>query len=249
MKTVIVEDELPARKKLRQYLQEYPKSIKVTAELSSIAETNHWFMVNATPDLVFLDIQLSDGTPFELLKEKHIRCPIIFTTAYDEYIIESLNYHSIDYLLKPIKKEKLFRALQKYEEMVLYFESRLIPFLNFLHADTKYKERMIAKKGNHSVAIGVNEIAYFFTEHKVVFLVDRSGKKYVLDDPLSELAEKLSPEYFFRLNRKYIAHIDAIVSFRSYSKGRIEVSLMNHPSQEVLISQENAQRFRNWIDR
>lgn len=249
MKVVLVEDEKPAREKLRNYLHEFPGTISILAELGSVSEAQKWFTTHSIPDLVFLDIQLSDGTPFHLLANKIISCPVIFVTAYDKYILDVLHYHSIGYILKPVKKEKLLQAIHKYEEFKRFFQSNIEQFLNSWNSGKTHKERIVARKGNHSLLLNSKDISYFFTEHKVVFIVSKDGVKYVVDYNLSELESMLSREEFFRVNRKFIVHIDAIVKFRSYSKGRIEVELLQPPAEEVIISQENAQNFRNWINR
>lgn len=249
MRIVLVEDEQPAREKVKSYLLDYHKKTEVTAELENLENGRIWFKDNKAPDLVILDIQLADGNGFQLLKEGYIKCPVIFITAYDEFILESLNYHSIDYLLKPVKREKLYQALDKLAEISTYYKSKYVQLFETLGERKNYKERIIAKKGNHSVVIQTSDISYFFTEHKITFLVSNEGKKYVLDDPLSTLENKLSPDDFFRLNRKYLVHIDAVLQFQSYGKGRIIVTLQNQPAEDVLVSQENAHNFRNWVDR
>lgn len=249
MNVVIIEDEQPAREKLRNSLQEYSGNIQVIAELDSVTASVKWFSTGPVPDLVFLDIQLSDGTPFQLLEHKIIISPVIFVTAYDQFILEALNHHSIDYLLKPLKKEKLFQALHKYDDLRRFFQANYTPFIDMLKAKALRKERIVARKGNHSMLIHTNDIAYFFTEHKVVFLVNREGTKFVVDENLSTLETMLSHNDFFRINRKYLVQIDAITRFRQHGKGRIEVELVQSPSEEVIISQENAQKFRNWVNR
>lgn len=249
MKVVLVEDEKPAREKLRNCLYEFPETINILAELGSVSEAQKWFTTHSIPDLVFLDIQLSDGTPFHLLENKTISCPVIFVTAYDRYILEVLHFHSIGYILKPVKKEKLFQAIHKYDELKRFFQSNIAQFIDSWNSGKTYRQRIVARKGNHLVLLNSRDISYFFTEHKVVFIVAKDGVKYVADYNLSELEDMLSREEFFRVNRKFIVHIDAIVKFRSYSKGRIEVELLQPPSEEVIISQENARNFRNWINR
>ncbi len=249
MNVVIVEDEAPARERLRSFLEEFPGGIRILAQLGSVSECENWFQQHPVPDLVFLDIQLSDGDSFQLLKNKIIRSPVIFITAYDSYILEALQHQSIDYILKPLKKDKLFKALQKYGEIKRFFESNMTKFFASVESVKTNRERVIARKRNHSVLIHVNDISYFFTEHKVVFLISKEGERFVVDDNLSILEAELPNTLFFRVNRKYLVHIDAIVRFRPHIRGRIQVDLLHHPSEEVLISQENARNFRNWINR
>ena len=246
MNIIIIEDELTAADKLHKMLLDAYPAANILAHLASVKKTIDWLDQNIAPDLAFVDIQLSDDTSFEIFKQRNITFPVIFTTAYDDYILQSFEYNTIDYLLKPIQKDRLNKALQKVKSMEAHFVGSKFTHL-YEHLQTQQtKQRYLVKKGTGFVSVPVRDIAYFFTEHKVVFLKDRNGVKYILDKTLSELHDELDSQYFFRANRKYIIHIDVIQEFKS-ENGKICLKLSPHPNEEVIVSKENAPNFRTWV--
>ncbi|MEO1049898.1 MAG: LytTR family DNA-binding domain-containing protein [Bacteroidota bacterium] len=249
MKVLIIEDELTASNKLTSMLDKVDPSIEVIAVLESVKESCSWLDNNAAPDLAFVDVQLSDDISFEIFKDREINFPMIFTTAYDEYIMEALEYNSIDYLLKPIQQERLERALEKVRKFEAHFlQYKFNQLFDKNRAErSPFKKRFLVKKGLDYVAVTSKEIAYFFTEHKIVFLKDIQGNKYIVDKTLTDLQEDLDPNDFFRANRKYIVNIDAIEKFKS-DAGKICLELVPATQEEVHVSKENAPNFRNWVE-
>ena len=246
MNIIIIEDEMTAADKLQKMLKESLPAANILANLTSVQDTINWLDEHIAPDLAFVDIQLSDNTSFEIFKQRNITFPVIFTTAYDEYILKSFEYNTIDYLLKPIQQDRLTKALQKVRTMEAHFVESKFTHL-YEHLNTRQtKQRYLVKKGTGFVSVPVRDIAYFFTEHKVVFLKDIEGTKYILDKTLSELQEELDPQYFFRVNRKYIVHIDSITEFRS-DNGKVLLTITPKVNEDVMVSKENAPNFRVWI--
>lgn len=248
MNVLIIEDELPARAKLVTMLTALNPSIQIVATLGSVKDTVRWLAENPEPDLAFVDIQLSDDHSFEIFRRHPIKCPLIFTTAYDKYLMASFEFNSIDYLLKPITEEKLKRALEKVKKLELHFiQNSLQKLLDAsTHEPSRPARRLLAKKGSEYLSFPWEEIAYIFTEHKINFLKDWAGKQYILDKNLTELENELDPKIFFRLNRKYIVNIRAIEKFKS-DNGKIRIFLKPEVKEEIHVSKETAGMFRKWM--
>ena len=243
MKVIIIEDELPARAKLISMLQSIDSTIRVVAELGSVKESLDWLQTNAEPNLAFVDIQLSDDHSFEIFRKHPVRFPVIFTTAYDKYMLESFEFNSIDYLLKPITEAKLKRSLDKVQKLEQHFVHDNI--LKLIQQPNPAKGRIVARKGTEFVALTLNEIAYFFTDHKITFVRDNNGRQMIVDKNLSELEREL-PTDFFRLNRKFIANQKAIDRFKP-DNGKIQIFLKPEIKEIVHVSKETAPDFKKWI--
>ncbi len=245
MNVIIIEDELPARAKLISMLQSLDPSIKVVAQLGSVKESIDWLTENHEPELAFVDIQLSDDHSFEIFRKHPVKFPVIFTTAYDKYLLESFEFNSIDYLLKPITEEKLKRSLQKVQKLEQHFiQGTILKLIQQQSAPAK--GRIVARKGTEFVALNLDEVAYFFTEHKIVFVRDFSGRQMIVDKNLGELESDLNKENFFRINRKFIVHQKGIDRFKP-DNGKIRVFLKPEIKEEIHISKETAPDFRVWI--
>jgi DNA-binding LytR/AlgR family response regulator len=244
MNVLIIEDELPARAKLTAMLQVINPAINVVAQLGSVRESLEWLSKNSEPHLAFVDIQLSDDHSFEIFRKHPVKFPVIFTTAYDKYMLESFEFNSIDYLLKPITEQKLKRALDKIQKLEQHFFQGNI--LKLIQQKTPAKGRIVGRKGTEFVAINTDEVAYFFTDHKIVFVRDFAGRQMIVDKNLVELESELDPTYFFRLNRKFIAHQKAIDRFKP-DNGKIQIFLKPEMKEEVHVSKEMAPEFRKWI--
>ncbi len=240
---LIVEDELTAVEKLIEMITQIEGESGFTVS-QSVKETIDILNSGKTFDLGFFDIQLADDISFEIFKSVKIEFPIIFTTAYDQYVLKALEENAIDYLLKPVKAERLEVALQKIKTLESHFINQQVE--NIIK-NSPGKNRLLVKKGVEYISIKKEDVAYLFTEHKVSFLVDKEGTKYIIDKPLSELHDQLGEAEFFRINRKYIAHIDAIEKFRS-DQGKIRVFLSPETNEEVMVSKETAPKFRSWIE-
>jgi DNA-binding LytR/AlgR family response regulator len=246
MNVIIIEDELLAQAKLEKMLTSLDTTIQIAAKLSSVKETLQWLSENVAPDVAFVDIQLSDDHSFEIFRKFPAQFPVIFTTAFDKYLLESFEFNSIDYLLKPITEEKLKRSLSKLKKLEQHFvQGNLLKLIH--HASNQVvKERIVAKKGTEFVALSLDEVAFFFSEHRIVFVRDFSGHQYMVDKNLGELEENLDQKKFFRINRKFIAHINAIEKFKP-DNGKIKIFLRPEVKEDVHVSKETAPDFRRWI--
>jgi len=245
MKVIIIEDELPAQAKLELMMKAIDPAIQIVARLGSVKETLVWLEKNQEPDLAFVDIQLSDDHSFEIFRQHPVKFPVVFTTAYDKYILESFEFNSVDYLLKPITEEKLKRSLEKVQNLKQHFLTNNLLKLIELHGKPN-ASRLVARKGTEFVALNLEEAAYFFTDHKIVFVRDFSGRQMIVDKNMSELEAALDQHTFFRINRKFIVQQKAIERFRP-DNGKIQVFLKPEIKEEVHVSKETAPEFRRWI--
>jgi DNA-binding LytR/AlgR family response regulator len=244
MQVIIIEDELPAREKLEGMLKAIDPSIQVLAKLGSVTDSINWLKANREPELAFVDIQLSDDHSFEIFKRHPIKFPVIFTTAYDKFILESFEFNAIDYLLKPITEDKLARSVEKVKNLKHHFIQENI--LNLVNQKSNPVTRIVARKGTEFVSIPIEEVAYFFSEHKIVFVRDFADRQLIVDKNLAELEPTLSQEHFFRLNRKYIVNQKAIDRFKPDS-GKIQIFLKPEMKEPIHVSKETAPDFRKWI--
>lgn len=245
MNVLIIEDELPARAKLVAMLQGLDSSIRVVAQMGSVKESIEWLKENRAPHLVFADIQLSDDHSFEIFRQVKVNFPIIFTTAYDKYIMQSFEFNSIDYLLKPITEEKLKRSLEKVQQLEQhFFHENLQRLIN--QKTSQSSGRIVARKGTEFVALNWDEVAYFFTEHKIVFVRDFTGRQMIADKNLAELESEMDQKLFFRINRKFLVNQKAIDRFKP-DNGKIQIFLKPEMKEEVHVSKETAPEFRKWI--
>ncbi|MCB0489112.1 MAG: response regulator transcription factor [Cyclobacteriaceae bacterium] len=246
MKTIIIEDELPARAKLESMLKVIDPAIDVVVQLGSVKDTLTWLSKNPEPDLAFVDIQLSDDHSFEIFRKHPVKFPVVFTTAYDKYLLESFEFNSVDYLLKPITEDKLRRSLDKVKKLQEHFlQGNLLKILN--HIQSPSRDRILAKKGTEYIALNLNDIAYFFTEHKIVFARDFTGRQLIVDKTLAELETMVDQLKFFRINRKYLSCLNAIEKFKP-DNGKIKIFLNPDCKEEVFVSKETAPAFREWIN-
>ncbi len=252
MNVIIIEDESAASKKLAKMLESlYGEKLKVIAELESVRDSVKWLNVNPKPDIAFMDIQLSDGISFDIFKKCEVNFPVIFTTAYDEFMLESFEHNSIDYLLKPINEERLHKAVEKVKLLEWHFFNNRVNKL-FGAVDNRVsgnKQRVIVKKGIEFISVDIKDIAYFFSEYKLVFLKDINGTKYLTDKSLTDIHKDVGSEKFFRLNRQFLANINSVRKFKPLSSGKIEVELEPATSETVNVSKESAASFRKWINR
>lgn len=248
MKIVIIEDEKPAVDNIIHCLHNANVAVKVLQSLGSVNASIKWFNENSAPDLIFMDIQLSDGLSFNIFKSCAIDCPVIFITAYDKYLIEAFEYNSIDYLLKPVDQLKFNNSIKKYNQLQAHFVHTHASLLDYLNQQNSKKTRLVVRKGIEFVTIRIEDIVYFFSEHKIVFLVDKDRKKYIVDKKsLAEMQEELDAKLFFRLNRKYIVNADYISNFKTIESSKLSVTLTMAVNEQLIVSQENAPVFKKWI--
>jgi len=248
IKAVIIEDEKTALDNLMHHIQLTREPVTVIATLETVEDSVAWFLANPAPDLIFMDIHLKDGISFSIFDRVKISAPIIFITAFDNFMVKAFEQTSIEYLLKPINEQELAKAIAKYRTLKDHFLNNHENLLKFLsEKDTSRKSRIVVKKGIEFQSILLEEVAYFYTEQKISFLVTREGKKFLVDKNLKELEEELDPKKFYRANRKFIINIDFVKSYRSYDKIKILVELTVPLSEEIIVSQESAIDFRKWI--
>lgn len=245
MKVVIVEDERPAMEKLKKALHDVDNTVEISAALTSVKDAIDYFKNNTFPDLVFMDIELSDGTAFEIFERVKVQAPVIFITAYDEYWQRAFELNSIDYLLKPMKNEKLLGSLLKYKNLKQHFEAN---YRMIIPSPDDMKKRFLVKKGAEYLSIKTDDIAYFFATQRVVFLVTNAGRKFIIDQTLMELEKMLEPSAFFRANRKFIISISAIKKIKSHPRSKLMLELTPSTDDEVIISQENLNTFKKWLN-
>lgn len=250
---LLVEDEPPAAGLLAAGVRAWSPAARVLATLPTVRETVAWLRRNPPPDLALMDVQLADGLSLEVFREVEVGFPVVFTTAYDRYVLEALAENAIDYLLKPIQQERLEQALDKYLRLRAHFvpPSSAADVQGLLASlrqpQPRHRQRLLVQRGLDFVSLPVADVAYLFTSHDVVFARSRAGEQYLVDQPLAELEPALDPVRFFRLNRQLIAALDAIVRFRRAGKGRLEVSLAPPTREPVVVSQERAAAFREWL--
>jgi DNA-binding LytR/AlgR family response regulator len=248
MKSLIIEDEKPAYENLVQELLAIDENIQIVAACTSVKESVKWLANNEQPNLIFMDVQLPDGLSFDIFKFCNITCPVIFTTAYDKYLTKAFDYNSIDYLLKPIIQSKLNIAVRKYKSLQSHFINNHSALLDYISNHNKKKSFIIAKKGLAYQTVRLVDIAYFFTEHKLVFLVDKNNHKYIADkNNLSELEEDLDAAVFYRANRKYIINANYVNGFKQFER-KLGVELSIAAKEEIIVSQENIVSFKKWIN-
>lgn len=250
MKVLIIEDEIPAAEKLERYLKKLDAHIESSATLSSIASSVEWLQAHQSEvDLIFMDIQLTDGLSFEIFSQVHIERPVIFTTAFDEYAIDAFKVNGVDYLLKPIRFTDLSDALKRLEILKKQLlGASHIEQLKASVSSHKYKDRFLVKLGNHIHSITSEQIALFQADGRTVYLFSQEGKKFIIDFKLEDLAQLMNPTQFFRVSRSFIINISAIRDVMMYSNSRLKISTKIEVSKEIIVSREKVPSFKSWLE-
>ena len=253
---VLIEDEQPARELMESMINEIEPDWQIQARPGSVEAAVEWFQNNPHPDLVFVDIQLSDGLSFEIFETIDYQGMMIFTTAYDEYALQAFRVNSIDYLLKPIRMRELKRAIEKYcswadrgngsLSKVADLSSLLQRFAN---KEPVYRTRFLISRGENYTIVQADEIAYFNTAGHDAIIVTDNGTKQVVDYTLEELEQQLDPDKFFRISRKMIVRIDAIHKIHRLFNGRLSLVLEPHYEEEAIVSRQRVNDFKIWIDK
>lgn len=247
MKILIVEDEERAAKRLEKLIKELDTSIEVLAHLDSVEAVVEWFNLNDTPALIFMDIHLADGSAFEIFNQIKIAQPIIFTTAYDDYAIQAFKVNAIDYLLKPIKKEEVKIAINKFKSSHTQDNFNYDDLAKLLqNGGAKKIKRFLIRVGQTLKTVDVNDVAYIYTEDKITFLISNEGKRYPIDYSLEKLEAELDKEIFFRINRQFIVRVSAITKMVTVSKSRVKLYL-EPSSSETIVSTERSGKFKKWL--
>ena len=251
IKVIIVEDEKPSARRLQRMLSEL--NIEALEMLHSVKEAVAWFKSNEHPDLILLDIQLSDGLSFEIFEQVTVNSAIIFTTAYDEYALKAFKLNSIDYLLKPIDDEELETAINKFtihqpEKHDLLVDINQIKKLLINPLDKSYKKRFTIKIGQHLRVVDTEDIECFYSEQKATYSYTMQRKNYLMVFSLEQLEDELDPAKFFKVNRKFIVNIAAINDIIAYTNSRLQIKLNNFSELEIIVSREKVKEFRKWLE-
>lgn len=249
MKLLIIEDEPASAQRLKKLAEEIDPEIIILEVLDSIASAVDWLRGHTEPDLILSDIQLADGLSFEIFKEITISCPVIFTTAYDQYAIQAFKVNSIDYLLKPIKKTELAVAIRKFKKIQPSSPKIDLALLTSMigKEGNDYLKRLMIRIGQQIKVVEVKDIAYFYIEEKIVFAVSITKDRHPMDFSLDHLEKQLDPERFFRINRAFIISLESIQTMITYSKARIKIWLKPPCDLESITSTERSAEFREWL--
>lgn len=252
MNILIIEDELLAAERIQLLVKRYDPSINILGSLESIEETVDWLLTRQHPDLLLMDIQLSDGHSFEIFKHTKVNIPVVFTTAYDNFAIEAFKNFGIDYILKPVTAESLAGSIQKYNKLNKSFSPvDAIEWMEkYKHVSGgHFKDRFLAKLGIKTLFIQTEDVACFTADNKTVFLIDKNNNKYIINHSIEKLETILDPYYFFRINRKTIVHSKMIEVIKPYYNNRLKLTLKNITfSDEIIVSRERVQDFKKWAE-
>lgn len=250
MRVIIIEDEKLAVDRLQSILCQYDPDIEIVSRIDSVKKSIEWLDSNPAPDLAFMDIQLGDGLSFEIFEKTNAYFPVIFTTAYSEYVLKAFQVNSIDYLLKPISLPGLEKALNKFKKI----DSLKAPIEKEQLKNAKeilekvYKRRFIVKRGEHLQFISIDKINCFYSKEKMTYLNTTDNKNHIIEYTMEELESLLPPESFFRINRKFIVSIHSIKDIVAYFNSRLKVSIKNVEDDDILISRENVKEFKDWLN-
>jgi DNA-binding LytR/AlgR family response regulator len=248
-KAIIIEDEKLAVNAILHALSEISFDVHTEAVLGSVSEAKEYLSSGHEADIIFSDVQLPDGLSFEIFSAVEIKSPVGFVTAYDEFMLTAFQHNGIDYLLKPVSKKDLEKALFKYQMLEKHFSPRQDTLQKFVqHFDGHKKNRMLVKRGLEYISLRLEDIILFYTENKLVFVVDVTGKKYIAEKNLADLEEMLDNSRFFRANRQYIININFIKGFKPFDRVKLQVDLtVPEIAHHIIISQENSSQFREWM--
>ncbi len=249
-KILIIEDEKPNSDRVKRLLKILRPDAEILATLDTVKSSIEWLSTQESPDIIIMDIRLADGLSFDIFSQIKVTCPVIFTTAYDEYAVRAFKYNSVDYLLKPIEKDELEIALNKYEGLIHQTQdiSPVIESLLNYMKSKDYRSRFLLPYRDGYKTILINDIAFFYSETKVTYAKLANGATEIVPQTLEELEQQLDPKYFFRANRQYILHIDSIQHVHNYFNNKLKIELKKNTEIEVLISREKATLFKAWMD-
>lgn len=251
MKAVIIEDEKIAAELLKNLICQLDENIEVVTVLQTVEDSVEWLNSNQHPDILFVDIHLADGSSFSIFEKTEVKCPIVFTTAYDEYALKAFEVNSIDYLLKPINKDDLQRALNKYknlkgEKHEIDYKTLISRFLTEAENVNNYKEHFLVPERDKLVPLAAKDIAYVYIDLKLIKAVTFSGKVYYLNQNLDEMMSQLNPKMFFRANRQYIVSHEAIKDVSIWFGNKISLNLTIPTEEKIIVSKARVSDFKNW---
>lgn len=249
MNVIILEDETRAANHLERLLARVAPTMKIFAKLETVRDAVKFLQTNPEPELIFSDIQLADGLSFEVYKQVNVKCPIIFTTAYDHYAIEAFQTNGIDYLLKPIEEERLLKAIEKARHFSPGLVLEKLLMMNKPADDKTYKSRFMVKVGDKIKSVPVEEILVFYSQEKASFIRTSDSHTYCIDYALDQLEPMLDPEKYFRINRKYIVAIGACTNILAWTNSCLRLKIEGIDDPDIIVARERVQEFKLWLDK
>lgn len=251
MKLLLIEDEFHAAQRLQKLLIKYLPEASISAVLDSVEDSVEWLRNHPAPDLIFMDVQLADDLSFSIFQQVDVNVPVIFTTAFDQYALRAFKVNSIDYLLKPIDENELQQALVKYGQLhqgeLQTVQQSLQSLLQSRQYDKQYRERFLLRRNDKYTFLLSDEIAYFYSEDSLTFIVTQDGKQHVYDATLNSLQEQLNPQHFFRINRAQIVHLQSISNIHNHFNQRLKLSLTPEAKEDVFVSRDKVRDFKRWL--
>jgi two-component system LytT family response regulator len=256
MNILIIEDEAIAARRIKKMVNDFDSNNHIVGQVDSVESAVEWFENNPSPDLVLCDIELADGQSFEIFNKTTVESPVIFTTAYDEYAIKAFKVNSVDYLLKPVKEDDLRRSMDKLQQLKTTFNPKqpsiniesLLNELNLQKQSTfNYRDRFLIKQGQRYFIVNVEDIAYFYTKGKAVFLKCWDNKEYIVDYTLDDLEKTMNPKNFFRANRQFLIELKAVDRVHMWFNSKLKVEVKPHSTEELIVSREKAGDFKQWL--
>lgn len=250
MKAVIIEDEKIAAESLKNIISQLDDSVEVITILQTVEDSVEWLSNNPHPDLLFVDIHLADGSSFSIFDKIKVECPIVFTTAYDEYALKAFEVNSIDYLLKPINKDDLHRALNKYKNLrgqaTVDYMSIVNKIFSQSNMTNNYREHFLVPERDKLIPLATKDIALIYIDLKLIKAVTYSGKIYYMNQNLDELMSQLNPKKFFRANRQFIISHDAVKDVSVWFGNKIVINLTVPTEEKIIVSKAKVTEFKNW---
>jgi two-component system response regulator LytT len=249
-KILILEDEKLSAERIQRLILEIRPNTEIVGMLAGVKKTIDWLSENDSPDLIMMDVKLADGLSFEIFNLTEVKCPIIFTTAYDEYAVKAFKYNSVDYLLKPIEKDELEAALTKYENIAQQPLSQLVLIESLLAQlqPKEYRKRFLLPYRDTYRKINVADIAFFYSNLNICYANLFNGEQIVISQTLEILEQELEPKNFFRVNRQYIVHIDSIEQVHNFFNGKLRIKVKNCADHDIIVSRTKAPMLKTWLD-
>lgn len=253
LKILIIEDEIPAAKRLISLIHEIDSDAIIMDTIDEIDTAVKWLSSNPKPDLIFMDIQLADGFSFEIFDRVKIETPVIFATAFDQYAINAFRVNGLDYLLKPIQREELHQSMERFREKIAnknngQLDVSLLTDL-LRQKDKRFKERFLVKTGEQLNFVRTSEIAYFLSESGYSFVVTRSGNRYILDETMDQIEDMIDPDEFFRINRKQLISLNCIEKISPYFNNRLKLDIIPEEKEESIVSRGRVKTFKAWLNK
>ena len=250
MNILIIEDEIPAIKRLTKLIDELEPSWTIIEQLDEVKTAINWLETNPSPDLIFMDIQLADGFSFEIFEQTQINSPVIFVTAFDQYAVNAFRVNGLDYILKPIQKDLLAESISRFKTITSPIDIDLSSLAQLLKRKNEhYKERFLIKSGEELNFVRTQEIAYFLSESSYSFLVTKVGNRYIIDLTMDQIESELDPSIFFRINRKQIVCLDCITKISSYFNNRLKLDLNPIENSDTIVSRSRVKQFKDWLNK